>query len=624
MFLWALFSCGLLFEPVCSLPVIKTGGEALEDLYGHSYEPVEQKWEEYHHHQRISSLGRWRLEQKSAALKHSKATASFQFGLGNYSSAAVAVDGEGCTTIGIDVLKEGGSAADAAIAALVCNGVYNSQSMGIGGGFFMTIYDAQSKKAFTLNAREAAPAAATENMFDGDSELSQNSPLSVAVPGEIAGYWEAKTRFGNPSVSWARLFAPTIDICRNGIKVSSFHANALAAHELKDPAMRKIFIDPSTGEVWREGDVYLREDFANLLEKLAIAGDAGVDRLGFYTGEVAEALVDELWLSGGILSYKDFENYRAQWTEPIKIELTNGEVDVYSVPPPGSGAILGYILNILDLYNIQPQDENPLMYHRIIEAMKWAYAQRTKLGDPSDPEITDIVNQLVANLTSEAWAVDTFENIDDDRTFNNASHYGAEFYSPDDHGTAQVSILAENGDAVSATSTVNLFFGSKIMSPSTGVIFNNEMDDFSTPNLTSYYGVPPSPNNFIKGGKRPLSSMCPSIVVNKDGEVRMVVGAAGGTKITTTSAQVMVDHLWLGKDIKTSIDTRRFHHQLAPMYLQYEKDFPQDVLLGLEERGHEVVLGFSDESVVNAVTSEADGRIYANSDGRKGGGVDGY
>ncbi|XP_023326865.1 glutathione hydrolase 1 proenzyme [Eurytemora carolleeae] len=531
--------------------------------------------------------------------------------LGNFSKAAVAVDGEPCAKVGKDVLVEGGSAVDAAIATLFCNGVYNSQSMGLGGGFLMTIFEAKKKEVFALDAREKAPGAATQDMFNGDADASQRGPLSIAVPGEISGYWEAKKRFGCTCMSWARLVEPTINMCRNGITVSWTHANTLADNELTDPKMREIFINPKTGEAWKEGDVYYRHDFADTLEKLAQAGDAGEERLGIY----------EL---GGIITEEDLKDYNADWVEPVKVHLSNTDVDFYSVPPPGSGAILAYILNILDEFNISAADPAPLLAHRITESFKWAYALRTELGDPSDPEITEFIQQIVKNMTSEESAVDKASRIEDDKTYNNASHYGAVFYTPEDHGTAHVSILAENGDAVSVTSTINLYFGSLIMSKRTGIILNDEMDDFSAPNITNYFGVPPSPHNFIKGGKRPLSSMSPAVIVNKDGKVRLVVGAAGGTKITTATALTIISNLWLGEDIKMSIDKRRIHHQLAPMEVSYEPDYPQDLLKELEKRGHATAEMDSFGSVINGVSVEKDGRIYANADFRKAGGVDGY
>jgi len=320
------------------------------------------------------------------------------------------------------------------------------------------------------------------------------------------------------------------------------------------------------------------------------------------------------------------ERYRARWVEAVKVKLSSLNSTLYSVPPPGSGAILAYILNIMDHFHLTPEDDTQLLYHRIVEAFKWAYALRTEMGDGLGQEdIRDYMASLVTNLTSEQWAMDSFQKIDDDSTVNNAKHYGAVFYTPDDHGTAHLSIIASNGDAVSITSTINLYFGSLIMSPRTGILLNDEMDDFSAPNITNYFGVPPSPNNFIRPGKRPLSSMCPSIVVDDTtGKARLVVGAAGGTKITTAIAQTMVRNLWLGQDIKASIDARRLHHQLAPMVVSYEPGVNREILSGLEARGHRTELVDKFGSVVVAIERSKEGKLFANADFRKAGAVSGY
>eukprot|EP00090_Calanus_glacialis_P004532 TRINITY_DN13387_c0_g1_i1.p1 TRINITY_DN13387_c0_g1~~TRINITY_DN13387_c0_g1_i1.p1 ORF type:complete len:490 (+),score=135.18 TRINITY_DN13387_c0_g1_i1:1-1470(+) len=489
----------------------------------------------------------------------------------------------------------------------------------------MTIYDAATKTVATLDARETAPAASTTDMFKGDPEAAQHGAKSVAVPGEIAGYWAAKERYGNASITWRRLVEPTVAMCREGITVSWTHHTTLYWYNFTNQKMQSVFHNPETGKPWVEGDIYQRPDYATTLEQLAEAGDRGEKDLGFYTGPVGRDFLTDLQDLGGIMTQDDLYNYRAQWVEPARVHLSSLGMTFYSIPPPGSGAIMAYILNILDNYNIQPEDDGPLLYHRITEAFKWAFALRTELGDPlGDASIRDYVNSVVKNLTSDEMAVEAYGKISDRATINNASHYGAVYYTPENHGTAHVSVLAQNGDAVSATSTINLYFGSLLMSEKTGIIYNDEMDDFSAPNITNYFGVPPSPNNFIKGGKRPLSSMCPSIIVGDDGNVKLVIGAAGGTKITTATALAIVRNLWLKRDLKYSIDTRRIHHQLAPMQVSYEPGTDQEVLEGLVERGHKVEKIDKFGSVVVGIEKGDDGRVYANADFRKAGGVDGF
>lgn len=321
---------------------------------------------------------------------------------------------------------------------------------------------------------------------------------------------------------------------------------------------------------------------------------------------------------------EDLKNYEVVWQTPVSVDLGSDNV-LYSMGPPASGAILAYILNILKYFNIKSGDETPLMFHRVAEAFKWAYAQRSKLGDPFDTDITDLVNELVKNMTSDEFARQTYLKINDTFTVNDPNYYGGDFWNPNDSGTSHTSILAPNGDAVSVTSTVNLHLGARILSPSTGIIYNDEMDDFSYPNITNDFAVPPSPHNFLKPGKRPLSSMTPVIVINKQtGNVRIVTGAAGGSRITTSTSLVVLRNLWLGQDIKSAIDERRIHHQLLPMTVDCEAGLEQEIIDGLKLRGHQIVEKSGTQSVVTGISVEADGFIYANADERKAGGIAGF
>eukprot|EP00095_Tigriopus_kingsejongensis_P011280 maker-scaffold14_size734282-snap-gene-1.21 protein:Tk11280 transcript:maker-scaffold14_size734282-snap-gene-1.21-mRNA-1 annotation:"gamma-glutamyltranspeptidase 1" len=542
--------------------------------------------------------------------------------LGNYSSAGISVDGEPCAQIGMDVIREGGNAVDGAIAALFCNGVATPQSMGIGGGFFMTIYDKKAQKVVVLNAREQAPSYVDPNMFESNEIGAQQGPLASAIPGEILGYYEAKVQYGNPEISWARLIQPTVDLCRNGITNSQSAASAMAqkTNEIKaDAGLSATFIDPETGKVYQAGDVYTRPNLADTLERIATNGAAE-----FYSGQTAHNLIRDLEDIGGLMTLEDLAGYKIEWRVPVVSDLGQG-LTLHTVPVPGSGVVLIFIMNILKNYGFPskgPIEETPLMFHRVAEAFKWAYAQRTKLGDPFDESITDFINQLAANMTSEEWAQNAFSLIDDEATVNDPEFYGADFSASDDHGTAHVSVIDPNGNAVSVTSTINLFFGSKFLSPSTGIIMNDIMDDFSYPNITNQFDIPPSPNNYPKPGKRPLSSMCPSLVIDANGDPRLAIGAAGGPKITTATALATMRHLWLHEDIKMAIDNARIHHQLFPMTCRYETFQPQDVVDFLASRGH-VMEDQSSGGNVHGVAVE-NGRVYANSDFRKSGSIDGF
>ena len=297
---------------------------------------------------------------------------------------------------------------------------------------------------------------------------------------------------------------------------------------------------------------------------------------------------------------------------------------MYSIPPPGSGVILGFMLNILDNYNFTSDSmhaPNTVVTHqRIVEALKYTYARRTELGDEDFVDMTE----MIRNLTSEVNAHEIFSKITDDKTFQDPKYYGAVTSQKDDHGTAHFSVLAPNGDAAAMTGTINLYFGAKVRSVQSGIVLNDEMDDFSSPNITNHFGIPPSPNNYIRAKKRPLSSMCPAVFVKDNGDVRLVVGAAGGTKISSGVAQVAMNNLWFGKDIKESIDSQRLHHQLFPMSIGFEEEFDPSIREGLRQIGHEVTTFSIGGSVVTGVSREEDGFIYANSDFRKAGEVDGF
>ena len=234
------------------------------------------------------------------------------------------------------------------------------------------------------------------------------------------------------------------------------------------------------------------------------------------------------------------------------------------------------------------------------------------------------VRNFVRNITSVGWAENTRDLISDWQTYNDSDHYGANFYSPPDHGTAHISVLAPDGSAVAVTATVNFRFGAEILSRSTGILLNDEMDDFSYPDIINDYGLPPSPNNFVKPGKRPMSSMCPSLFMDREtGEARLVVGAAGGTKITTSVALTAIYNLIHGWGLEESVEAPRLHHQLLPMTVSHQTGFSPEVVEELRLRGHATMDSGPAGSVVGAIARTDEGKLLAVADSRKSGAVAG-
>lgn len=535
-----------------------------------------------------------------------------------YKHAAVASDVAQCSTIGRTILKAGGNAVDSAIATLLCMGVADTQSMGIGGGFFMTIYNRTSGIAVAVDARETAPSLANETMFEGNPNSSHEGPLSIAVPGEVRGYWETHKLYGR--LPWKDLFLPTIEMTESGFKVPKSLADAFNASSVSifnEPSLHQAYVNPATGKVYREGELLKLPQLAATLRAIADEGEAA-----YYNGSLTASILADLKDIGSIITREDLLFYKPLITKATEITLDNG-VRVFSPPPPSSGVLLSFMLNVLDGYNFTGADMSTTegairTLHRVIETFKFAYAKRTDLADENFANITD----LVANLTSRAYADSIRAQITDNST-HNVSYYGPTFYDRFTTGTAHLSIIDAEGNAVSVTSTINARFGSKQRGKRTGILFNDEMDDFSSPNITNIFGIPPSPANFIQPGKRPLSSMCPAVFVSPSGDVRLVVGAAGGSRITTATAFVAASELWLGDSMDTAVSSLRLHHQLLPDYIEYEVGFDQKVVSGLEKLGHKVQPVQLGQSIVQAV-AQLSGYLYATSDFRKGGIPDGY
>ncbi|XP_055681546.1 glutathione hydrolase 1 proenzyme-like isoform X2 [Lutzomyia longipalpis] len=534
-----------------------------------------------------------------------------------FQNAAVCSDSDVCSRIGRDVFTRGGHVVDAAIATMFCLGLTNMQSMGIGGGFIMNLYLRDQQKAYTLDAREISASAAFESMHLHDPNTTIEGPLSLGTPGELMGYWEAHQRFGR--LPWRDLVAPAIKVCEQGFPMSRHMEDSTKINPRiqYDPMLRSMLFNETTGTFRRMGSIVRP---TKLCETLRIVAENGGTDL--YNGTLADLFVEDLKELGSIITREDLQAYRVKWSDSIPIKM-NGDT-MYIIPPPGSGLLLGFIMKILKGYHFTPENiatknETIRTYHRIIEAFKWTYGKRTEIGDPDFVDITQLIN----DLTSDEYAEQIRLKIEDTFTSQEPKDYGGNFHISEDHGTAHISLLAPNGDAVSVTSSVNFYFGCGNMGNRTGIIFNSGMDDFSSPGLKNYFGLPGSPPNYIRPRKRALSSMSPTIVVGNDGNVKLVIGAAGGTKITTAVAMATMRILWFGQDVKEAVDAPRFHHQLIPMWVDYEYGMEDYLVDGLEKLGHKTNRYNYRGSIICAIKKN-DTAIYGNADFRKEGDVFGF
>lgn len=537
------------------------------------------------------------------------------------------------------VLKDGGNAVDAAVASCLCIGTVNMFSAGIGGGGFMSIR-LPNGTVEVIDFRETAPAGASPRMFVKNPILAQKGGLSVGVPGEIRGLALAHSRYGK--LPWERLFAPAVKMAREGWPIGPELARRIQVYRVmmeSEPDWSRVFAP--NGTALREGQRIKRPALADTLETVGREGPEA-----FYTGPIAQSMVDHIEANGGILTMKDMKAYMPLIKEPM-VGYYQGR-KVYTTPAPTSGPILISILNILERYNLGHfKDDANVDVHRLVEAMKCksifvtfmivyiflvliaffrlratlvGYAQRTELGDP---DFTDLASKIEGIMNKDtAGAIRA--NISDDRTFP-VEYYNPHWEPIENHGTTHMSTVDVDDMAVALTSTVNLVFGSKLMDPKTGIILNDEMDDFSIPGTPNAFGLQPSPYNYPEPGKRPLSSCVPTIV-ERDGQFEMALGGSGGSRILTSVLQIMLNVYNHDLNIMEAIENPRVHHQLMPNLVDIESGFSSSAVKFLATRGHNVTV--SDitlgKSEVQAVMRKADRVVYAASDSRKHGIAAGY
>jgi gamma-glutamyltranspeptidase/glutathione hydrolase len=509
------------------------------------------------------------------------------------------------TQVGLDVLEQGGNAVDAAVAVGCALGVVDPQHSGLGGSCFILIRKPDGE-IVAIDGRECAPAAATRETFlregKADPKLSQLGPLACAVPGAPAAYAEAAQSFGRKSL--AELIAPSISLAENGFAIHKALAKTLNsnADELRQNEAA-FAIYGHAGEPWKTGDILKQPDLAQTYRSIASEGVAWL-----YKGDYAAKLDAWMTENGGVMRTSDLAEYKTVRREPVRGTYRGHEI--VSFPPPSSGGI--HVIQILqmlerfDLHTLEPAER----VHVIGEAMKLAFADRAHwLGDPD-------FTPVPRGLTSRAYTDSLSATIALDRVLTVTAHGEPPDASTNIYGkhTTHFSVADEEGWWVACTATINTTFGSKVVIPGTGLLLNNEMDDFSLdPGVPNFFGLIGSKANAVEPRKRPLSSMSPTFVL-KDGKPILAVGAAGGPTIITQTVGNIIGMLDLGLTVDAALAAPRVHHQWVPETLRLEGTWPSEVRARLEQLGHK--LNVTDEFGGSNAVAWEDGVFTAASEPR--------
>ena len=486
--------------------------------------------------------------------------------------------------IGIEILKKGGNAIDAAIGVSFALAVVHPGAGNIGGGGFMVIRSANGQVT-TIDFREKAPSAAFKDMFLDDSlnvipGKSWSTSLATGVPGSVSGMWLAHQKFG--SVNWADIVRPSIKLAQYGFNLDPLNCSYLNSDYYKDflsndIESKNIF---TKNKPFKIGEIFYQTDLANTLRRIAFSGEKG-----FYEGETAKNIIKCMKRTGGIITEDDLRNYQAIERKPIQFEYKGYKI--HSMPPPSSGGIaLAGILNQLENIDLQSIPYHSADYiHYLVESERNVYADRSVfLGD------SDFNHIAIDELISDDYSKVRWSEIDliDARTSDSVKEGELNYFESEE--TTHYSVVDKWGNAVSVTTTVNGWFGNGIVVDNSGFLLNNEMDDFSSkPGHPNKYGLIGNELNSIAPNKRMLSSMAPTIVENPDGDLFLVVGSPGGSTIITTVAQIILNIIDQNMSIKDAVEQSRFHHQWLPDVVYFEPlNFSKETLEALKDKGHNV------------------------------------
>ncbi|KAF6828294.1 gamma-glutamyltranspeptidase [Colletotrichum plurivorum] len=493
---------------------------------------------------------------------------------------AVASETDVCSQVGIDILKKGGNAADSMVATVFCVGTIGMYHSGIAGGGFMLVRSSNGTYEF-IDFRETAPAAAFQDMYNNNTAASMYGGLASGVPGELRGMEYLHKKYGR--LPWADLVMPSVKIARDGFRVNEDlvrYMNSVTPNGdfLTNNADWAIDFAPNGYRV-KLNETMTRKRYADTLEAIATKG-ADV----FYTGDIAQATINALQKANGTMTLEDLKNYTVAIRDSVSINYRGRKIT--STNAPSGGVVALSALNTVSGYEGfgNPAERN-MTVHRLDEAMRFAYGQRSKLGDPLFvPGLEAYTKSMVAPATG----AEIRTKISDFRTQNVSAYNPEGLESLETPGTSHVATADASGLAISLTTTINLLFGSQLIVPETGVIMNNEMNDFSIPGSSNAFGYIPSEANYIRPGKRPLSSISPAIVENPDGSLYYVIGAAGGSRIITSTIQNIHNVLDRNLTVPQALAEPRIHDQLIPNVISVEYAYDNGTTSFLQSLGHNV------------------------------------
>ncbi|EGX91564.1 Gamma-glutamyltranspeptidase [Cordyceps militaris CM01] len=521
---------------------------------------------------------------------------------------AVSSESALCSSIGTQLLKEGGNAVDALVGTVFCVGTVGMYHSGLGGGGFLLLRDKDGKYEF-VDFRETAPAAAFEDMYKNNTDASLYGGLASGVPGELRGLEYVHKKYG--ALDWAKVMAPAIRVARYGFRVDEdlvkyMQSTARNDFLVEDPSWALDFAP--RGRLLRLNETMTRKRYADTLETIAHQG-ADV----FYTGAMANATITALRARGGTMTLADLANYTVAHRPPLHITYRGHKLT--STNAPSGGPVALGALNTVSGYEdfFQPATVN-ISTHRLDEAIRFAYGQRTKIGDPS---FLPGLDSYTAAMVAPATGAEIRSKISDTSTQPVA------YYNPDGieslatPGTSHVVAADASGMAVSLTTTINTLFGSRLMVPETGVIMNNEMNDFSIPGTSNAFGYRPSPQNYVRPGKRPLSSISPVIAETPEGRLYFACGSAGGSRITTATIQLVVHMLDQRMGPAASLRQPRLHDQLQPDQVAFEYAYDNATTAFMAARGHNVTWVAPGQSTAQALRLLPNGTFEAGGEPRQ-------